>query len=506
MGKSNNLPWPISHFPSGRLLSAAWQNAEEVHAWTKDAERADSHGNPMPRTGSPKVGISACLLGQRVRYDGGHKLDAPLTDELGLLVEWVPVCPEVELGLGTPREPIRLERVDGAIRLIAAYSRIDHTDAMHAWARTRLDDLARENLSGYVLKKNSPSCGSAGVIIHGADGVVDANGRGLFAAALAERLPGLPIEEEDRLSDPDARKRFLERIYAYRRSTEAKSDSDVDTSPFAMLRRVPVTRVGRMGANEDVAAVEEPLEIRLHGAPFAVVMRTPGDDRALAAGFLLSEGVIESAADLGAVEHCRHPDHPESHNVVDVFLLGNAANGIAERLAAKRNIVTSSSCGLCGRVTIESLKVRLNPVAVSWHMSRDLAAQLPAQLRKRQQAFDATGGLHAAGLFTPHGRCERSAEDVGRHNAVDKVIGAMLLEERLPLSDLALVVSGRTSFEIVQKAWIAGLGLICAVSAPSTLAIDLASEAGITLLGFARGDGFNVYSHPERIESLITDH
>jgi FdhD protein len=458
----------------------------------------------MPGTGTPKVGISACLLGQRVRYDGGHKLDSLLTGELGKLVEWVPVCPEVELGLGTPREPIRLERVEGAIRLIAVDSRVDHTDAMNAWARARLDALAREHLSGYVLKKHSPSCGFEGVKIHGADGVLDTDGRGLFAATLAVRLPGLPIEEEDRLSDPQARKRFLERVYSYRRSTG--SDADAGGSPSAMLRRVALTRVGRSGANEDFTAVEEPLEIRLHGAPFAVVMRTPGDDRALAAGFLLSEGVIDGAADLGAVEHCRHPDHPESHNIVDVFLVGEAANGLAGRLAAKRNIVTTSSCGMCGRVTIDSLKLRLNRVPVRWRMSRDVVAQLPAQLRVRQQAFDATGGLHAAGLFTPHGRCERSAEDVGRHNAVDKVIGAMLIDERLPLSDAALVVSGRTSFEIVQKAWIAGVGLICAVSAPSTLAIDLASEAGITLLGFARGDGFNVYSHPERIESLITDH
>jgi FdhD protein len=267
-----------------------------------------------------------------------------------------------------------------------------------------------------------------------------------------------------------------------------------------MLRNVAVLRVGRGGSTSDAVAVEEPLEIRLHGTPFAVLMRTPGEDRALAAGFLLAEGLIEQADDLGAVEHCRHPSHPEGHNVVDVFLFGDAASSLPERLQAKRNITTTSSCGLCGRVTIESLKRQLPPVASGWRMARELVAELPARLRSRQRAFDSSGGLHAAGLFTPDGRCERSAEDVGRHNAVDKVIGAALLDdERLPLSSVALAVSGRTSFEIVQKAWIAGIGLVCAVSAPSTLAIELAAEAGITLLGFTRDGGFNVYSQPERI-------
>lgn len=272
-------------------------------------------------------------------------------------------------------------------------------------------------------------------------------------------------------------------------------------SSVPMIRNVAVLRVGRTGTSRDSVVVEEPLEIRLHGTPFAVLMRTPGDDRSLAAGFLLAEGLIGGAGDIGAVEHCRHPANPDAHNVVDVFLFGEAADALPARLAAKRNITTTSSCGLCGRVTIDSLKRQLPPVASAWRISRDLAAQLPAQLRSRQRAFDSSGGLHAAALFTPDGRCERSAEDVGRHNAVDKVIGATLLEDgQLPLSSVALVVSGRTSFEIVQKAWIAGVGLLCAVSAPSTLAIELAEEAGITLLGFARDGGFNVYSHPERIE------
>jgi FdhD protein len=264
---------------------------------------------------------------------------------------------------------------------------------------------------------------------------------------------------------------------------------------------VTVTRVGRRGdgTGTDLVAVEEPLEIRLHGRPFAVTMRTPGDDRALAAGFLLSEGVIADASELGAVEHCRHPEYPERHNVVDVFLRGAAAAAIEERLAGRRQVATTSSCGLCGRVTIDSLATRAPALQPAWSIPRQLAASLPERLRERQAVFDDTGGLHAAGLFDLQGSCLRSAEDVGRHNAVDKVIGALLLDEGLPADRHALVVSGRTSYEILQKAWLAGIGLVCAVSAPSSLAVDLADRGGITLLGFVREGGFNVYTHPARI-------
>jgi FdhD protein len=272
-------------------------------------------------------------------------------------------------------------------------------------------------------------------------------------------------------------------------------------------RSVPVVRVQREvrlpdGHSTDRVAIEEPLEVRLHGKPFAVIMRTPGDDRALAAGFLLSEGVIETAADIGAVEHCRHPDHPDINNVVNVYLFGDAARAVDARLAERRNVVAASSCGLCGRVTIESLRTRAQPLTPSWTMTTASLVTMPDRLRERQVVFDGTGGLHGAGLFTRDGVCERSAEDVGRHNAVDKVIGAMLLDERLPLDEHCLMVSGRVSFEIVQKAWMAGIGLVCAVSAPSSLAIELADEAGITLLGFARHGGFNIYTHIERLPDV----
>jgi FdhD protein len=269
----------------------------------------------------------------------------------------------------------------------------------------------------------------------------------------------------------------------------------------APYRRVRVARIGRAAAGiaEDVAATEEPLEVRLHGRSFAVIMRTPGADRELAAGFLLSESVIRSHDDLGAVEHCRHPDHPEVHNVVDVYLAGEAAAALDARLEQRRNILTSSSCGLCGRVTIDSLRVCASPLEGSGRMEWAVAAALPQRLRERQAVFDETGGLHAAALFTLDGACEASAEDVGRHNAVDKVIGAQLLDDRVPLTGRALLVSGRASFEIVQKAWMAGVPIVCAVSAPSSLAIELAEEAGITLLGFVREGGFNLYTHPWRI-------
>ena len=229
---------------------------------------------------------------------------------------------------------------------------------------------------------------------------------------------------------------------------------------------MPVTRVGRDAATaatdgrpEDIVAVEEPLEVRLHGKPFAVIMRTPGCDRDLAAGFLLSEGVLTSSADLGAVEHCRHPHHPEVHNIVDVFLVGEARRTVDRHLQERRNVLANSSCGLCGRVTIESLEKMSRTDWIFLVHRANRGGSAAGLLRAEQRLFDETGGLHAAGLFSADGRPLTFAEDVGRHNAVDKVIGRMLLEDQLPLGDAVLAVSGRTSFEIVQKAWIAGIGV-----------------------------------------------
>jgi len=267
---------------------------------------------------------------------------------------------------------------------------------------------------------------------------------------------------------------------------------------------VRVVRVTADGLAEgvDAAAVEEPLEIRLHDRPFAVIMRTPGSDRELAAGFLFAEGVITAADELGAVEHCRHPEQDQGHNVVNVFLMAHARPRLDALLAERRNVLANSSCGICGRVTIDSLKTRTAPLTVSSVIDAAVAHTLPAALRTTQGLFDQTGGLHGAALFTAGGELVLAAEDVGRHNAVDKLTGAMLIEGRLPLPGHVLMVSGRTSFEIVQKAWLAGIEIVSAVSAPTSLAIDLAVEAGITLLGFARGRTFNVYSHPQRLTGL----
>jgi FdhD protein len=287
------------------------------------------------------------------------------------------------------------------------------------------------------------------------------------------------------------------------------------------LKDVDVLRVraGRRALERDRAAVEEPLEVRLHGRPFAVIMRTPGADRELTAGFLLSERVLRSADDLGTIEHCRnasrHPaDEPGARaadvddtveNVVNVTLIGRSAADLDGMLAERRQTLTNSSCGMCGRLTIDSLRADIETTVpavrrgVDLRMAPAALSSLPDRLRRAQAVFDETGGLHAAGLFTADATLVAIAEDVGRHNAVDKVIGRMLMADELPLSSHALFVSGRASFEIVQKALFAGISVVAAVSAPSSLAIDLATETGITLAGFVRGDGFNVYAHRERI-------
>jgi FdhD protein len=235
-------------------------------------------------------------------------------------------------------------------------------------------------------------------------------------------------------------------------------------------------------------------------------MRTPGADRELAAGFLLAERVLRSADDLGTIEYCTDQStagdqYARAENIVNVTLADGSPGAVDRLLAERRQVMGNSSCGLCGRLTIESLRSDEPPIACAWTIDRATLASLPDRLRQSQRVFDATGGLHAAGLFSPDGRLDASAEDVGRHNAVDKVIGRMLMAERLPLDDSILCVSGRTSFEIVQKALFARVPIVASVSAPSSLAIDLARESGITLVGFVRGDGFNVYAHPDRVGS-----
>ncbi|MFN7982829.1 MAG: formate dehydrogenase accessory sulfurtransferase FdhD [Vicinamibacterales bacterium] len=268
--------------------------------------------------------------------------------------------------------------------------------------------------------------------------------------------------------------------------------------------RIEVVRVrGGVHADaEDAVATEAPLEVRVDGRTYAVLMRTPGDDRALAAGFLLSERLIRGADDLATLEHCADltvPSADPRRNTVLVTLDTAASARASHLLAQRRDVLSSSSCGVCGRATVDSLQVDLMRIDSDVQVSTAVLCGLPEQLRSRQAVFASTGGLHAAGLFAADGTLMRVAEDVGRHNAVDKVIGASLLREELPLSRSVLVVSGRTSFELVQKAWCAGIPVVAAVSAPSSLAVALAKEAGITLAGFVRDGGLNIYAGAERL-------
>lgn len=248
----------------------------------------------------------------------------------------------------------------------------------------------------------------------------------------------------------------------------------------------------------DVTAVEEPLEIRLQGTSFVVTMRTPGADPELAAGFLLSERVISSPSDVRSITHC--VDTPDTGNVLEVMLTGEASDRATSALAHRRLVSVTSACGMCGRRSIDEVMAAVPRVSSDLRVPASLISSLPAKLRTAQAVFAETGGLHAAALFDHTGAIVAAAEDVGRHNAVDKVIGSRVLAGALPLAHHILFVSGRTSFEIVQKAVMAGVPIVAAVSAPSSLAVDLAKGAGVTLIGFVRGESFNIYTEPERID------
>jgi FdhD protein len=240
---------------------------------------------------------------------------------------------------------------------------------------------------------------------------------------------------------------------------------------------------------EDVVAVEEPLEIRVGEKPVSVTLRTPGEDFDLAAGFLSSESILTSPADVESIRHWGSP------NVVRVGVREEVKLDL-QRL--QRHFYSTSSCGVCGKVSIDALRVQVTPIESEARMSADVIASLPEKLRAEQKAFEATGGIHAAGIFTTDGELLRVREDVGRHNAVDKVIGSFF-RENASLAGRVLVVSGRTSFEIVQKALVARVAILAAVGAPSSLAIELAAEFNLTLLGFVRDGRFNVYSGAQRI-------
>ncbi|HUO04430.1 MAG TPA: formate dehydrogenase accessory sulfurtransferase FdhD [Candidatus Binataceae bacterium] len=253
-----------------------------------------------------------------------------------------------------------------------------------------------------------------------------------------------------------------------------------------------------MRAAIEQLAVEEPLEIRLAGKRFTLTMRTPGHDEELVAGFLFAEGFIENADELGQVRRVRDRRGAPEPNAIDIVLNVPAA-GLRDRL--KRNFVISSSCGVCGKTTIDAIRRRVKPSSKSARVAPTVLLGLSDRLRESQPVFAATGGLHAAALFDLAGTLIVAREDVGRHNAVDKVVGYALRRGMLPLNRHLMMVSGRLSFEIVQKAAAAGLPIVAAVSAPSSLAAELAAKIGTTIVGFLRGGSFNVYTHPQRISA-----
>lgn len=269
------------------------------------------------------------------------------------------------------------------------------------------------------------------------------------------------------------------------------------------ITRIDLDAPATSRTKPDTLAAEEPLEIRVGPATatrsaLAVTMRTPGHDLDLAIGFLVTEGIIGSADDVVTAQLCAGDNEPNTYNVVDVALAPGVAPPTTD---PARHFYTTSSCGVCGKASIDAVRVRSRHDIAADPMTVDaeVLTTLPDTLRAAQKAFDATGGLHAAGLFTADGELVCVREDVGRHNAVDKVVGWAARAGRLPAAGHVLMVSGRASFELVQKATLAGVPMLAAVSAPSTLAVELAAEAGLTLIGFLRGRTFNLYTGEQRV-------
>ena len=265
--------------------------------------------------------------------------------------------------------------------------------------------------------------------------------------------------------------------------------------------RVRAWAEGAWRERPDRIVTEEPMEIRIHAPgrdaePLAVIMRTPGHDFELAVGFCLTEGIIETAADLTEVRYCLGPDAEQEYNVVTV-----ATRVPVDLTGRERTFVSGASCGICGKTTLDQLEVMCAPLGAGPRIPVSTLVELPDRLRTGQTVFDATGGLHAAGLFSADGILRIAREDVGRHNAVDKLIGHAVLATALPLGDEVLVVSGRVSFEIVQKAARAGITVLVAVSAPSSLAVATADRFGMTLVGFVRDGRANVYTGVTRVEA-----
>jgi len=279
----------------------------------------------------------------------------------------------------------------------------------------------------------------------------------------------------------------------------------VNLDPVASTRRVTTTRIVAVrGASlefrADRVVGEEPLEIRAAGpgqdpVAVAITMRTPGFEDELAIGFLRTEGLIDGPEVIRTTG-----GDPATMNQPDDQVTVHLARAFDASLVAERRFVATASCGICGKASLDEVAVRSDPIPSGPIITRAMILALPDRLRAAQSAFDETGGLHAAGLFSPAGELVALREDVGRHNALDKLVGSQVLARVMPLNQRVLVVSGRVSFEIVQKAAVAGIPIVCAVSAPSDLAVEAADRLGVTLIGFLRGDGFNVYAHDERVD------
>jgi FdhD protein len=265
--------------------------------------------------------------------------------------------------------------------------------------------------------------------------------------------------------------------------------------------RAPGVVLDHAGAGADEVAVEEPLEIRISGETLAITMRTPGNDRELVLGFLLAEGIIASAKDVASIVHCGRTTDEGRENTIDVTLTPGVKPPIdAETgMLARRGTLVTSACGVCGRQSIDDLLARVSPLSTDERVEARVVTQAVSALRERQPVFGRTGGCHASSLVSFNGDHVTTFEDVGRHNAVDKVVGSQVLASALPLARHLLVVSGRSSFEIVQKAVSAGISVVASVSAPSSLAVDLARRANVTLAGFVRDGAMTLYARPERI-------
>jgi FdhD protein len=263
------------------------------------------------------------------------------------------------------------------------------------------------------------------------------------------------------------------------------------------VKRFPVVKLDEKHQKdiEDEVVVEEPLEVRVNGESISVIMRTPGNDFDLTTGLLLTEGIIHSCDEIGTIAYCPDETDPELKNVVNVGLLD-----AKRKLKSSRWSWSSSSCGLCGKATLDAIHQECKPITSAVTASYDVVCSLPLRLRQAQSNFDRTGGIHAAGLFDLKGRLLMLREDIGRHNAVDKMLGASLTA-KLPMDKTIMMVSGRLGFEIAQKALVAGIPIVASVSAPSSLALDLAGDFQMTAIGFLRGGSMNIYTHPERVSA-----